>query len=262
MKGDVVALGRTAEVLDWGDGRVLKLFYAWCPPAWADREARAARFIDGLGLPAPALLDEVAIEGRRGLVYERVDGPNLLDALFADLSQAPTLIGQLGALHAEMHRRRAPGLDAIKDALRWSIERAEITVAIRDAALARLVALPDGDCLLHFDFHPQQVLVTARGPIILDWITAARGHPLADVARTSMLFRVSAKPGGSAAEMAVIDAQRAALLGHYLAAYFAARPDLDRQMLDQWLLPVAVTRLEEDIAGEREPLLSIIEERL
>lgn len=262
MRGDVLAVGRTAEVLDWGEGRVLKLFYAWSPAHWADQEARVGRIIGALDLPTPTLLDEVTLDGRRGLVYERVSGQNMLEVMLADPASVPALAAQLGALHGDVHRRRAPELGDIKGALRWSIQRADASPAICDAALARLAALPDGDSLLHFDFHPQQVLLTAGGPVILDWMTATQGHPLADVARTTLLFTVGEKPDGSEAEQVAINAQRNALRNLYLEGYFTARPDLAREPLDDWRFAVAVARLEDGIPGEREALLSIIEECL
>lgn len=46
------------------------------------------------------------------------------------------------------------------------------------------------------DFHPDNVLLAARGPVIIDWPDATRGQPLADVARTSLLLRLGGLPPG------------------------------------------------------------------
>jgi aminoglycoside phosphotransferase (APT) family kinase protein len=54
--------------------------------------------------------------------------------------------------------------------------------------------LPEGDALCHGDFHPENVIFTARGPVIIDWSTATRGHPLGDLACTSRLFRTASLP--------------------------------------------------------------------
>jgi hypothetical protein len=58
---------------------------------------------------------------------------------------------------------------------------------LRDKVLATLEAMPDGDRLCHGDFWPGNILVTPQGEIIIDWIHASRGNPLADLARTTNL---------------------------------------------------------------------------
>ncbi len=41
--------------------------------------------------------------------------------------------------------------------------------------------------LLHGDFHPNNILYTASGPVVIDWSFASSGDPLLDVARTLAL---------------------------------------------------------------------------
>jgi Ser/Thr protein kinase RdoA (MazF antagonist) len=41
-------------------------------------------------------------------------------------------------------------------------------LARRSQALERLNQLPDGDALCHGDYHPDNVLMTRNGPIIID----------------------------------------------------------------------------------------------
>jgi aminoglycoside phosphotransferase (APT) family kinase protein len=54
--------------------------------------------------------------------------------------------------------------------------------------------------LLHFDFHPLNVLVDgSRVSAVLDWVNAHAGDPRADVARTFTILRFS-PPHGSALE--------------------------------------------------------------
>jgi aminoglycoside phosphotransferase (APT) family kinase protein len=60
--------------------------------------------------------------------------------------------------------------------------------------LEGLERLPQGAALCHFDFHPDQVLMTQRGPVVIDWMTAFRGHPLADVARSCVLLSFGQAP--------------------------------------------------------------------
>ena len=58
--------------------------------------------------------------------------------------------------------------------------------------------LGEGDALLHLDLHPENVILTPRGPVVIDWPNAARGPGAADVAHTWIVLACSAAAGGSA----------------------------------------------------------------
>ncbi len=78
IPGPLIAKGRTAEVYAWQKGQVLKLFYAWCPSNWIQHEIDVSRIIATKTLPTPKFIDVINIEGRQGIIYERVDGPTML----------------------------------------------------------------------------------------------------------------------------------------------------------------------------------------
>ena len=52
-----------------------------------------------------------------------------------------------------------------------------------------------GERLVHFDLHPDNVLLTARGPVVIDWSNAARGDQADDVALTWVIVATSRVPG-------------------------------------------------------------------
>ena len=55
--------------------------------------------------------------------------------------------------------------------------------------------LDDGDRLVHLDLHPLNVIMSPRGPVVIDWANAARGDPLLDVALTYVLLTCPRMPG-------------------------------------------------------------------
>jgi aminoglycoside phosphotransferase (APT) family kinase protein len=116
-------------------------------------------------------------------------------------------------------------------------------------------ALPDGDRLCHGDFHPANVLLTASGPVVIDWVDATRGHPLADVARTLVILRLG-RPQIRVPRL-VIAAVRYALVGVYQRRY-ASRSPVDWAEVRRWLAVVAAARLCEGVPGERERLLTLV----
>ena len=54
--------------------------------------------------------------------------------------------------------------------------------------LSLLEDLPDGDAVLHGDFHPDNVLIQEGRYYVIDWPRACRGSFVADIAHTYLLF--------------------------------------------------------------------------
>src|ERR1044071_298473 len=73
-----LAQGRTAEVYLWNDHQVLKLYREWCPPHWIEEEAQIARAVHAAGIPSPVAREIIEVNGRCGLVYERIEGISML----------------------------------------------------------------------------------------------------------------------------------------------------------------------------------------
>jgi aminoglycoside phosphotransferase (APT) family kinase protein len=254
-----IAVGRTAEVYAWGERQVLKLYRDWCPSHWVDFEARIGRVVQDAGLPVPAVGDIMEIYGRRGLVYERLEGVSMFRTIVA---RPWTIIrfGRLTAeLHAAMHAILAPSdLPGQRDRLKGAIERAQsLPDDLKRKTLAVLETLPDSDRLCHGDFHPDNVLMTPRGPIVIDWMTAMRGDPLGDVARTVLLMTVGEPPTGILIRL-LTRLMRSWMRAAYLKRYFELRP-AGREQLNRWRGVTYAARLAENIKGEPGQLIPFIE---
>ncbi|PWK48766.1 phosphotransferase family protein [Actinoplanes xinjiangensis] len=51
------------------------------------------------------------------------------------------------------------------------------------------------DRILHRDLHPDNVMLTSRGPVVIDWHNAAQGRPAVDVCLTAVIMaQVAASP--------------------------------------------------------------------
>ncbi len=243
----LLAEGRTAEVYAWGDGAILKLFRDWVPRDQAEHEAEVARAVSASGLPVPWVGEIVDVDGRAGLVYERIDGPSLLDGFMKrPWTLRPTgLI--LARLHAELHKTHiAAAVPEQRRRLGRKIEQAGLlSSALRSRALETLAGLPDGDVLCHGDFHPGNILMTPSGPIVIDWIDATRGHPLADVARTFVIGRFGIPASGSLTQR-VVRACVNRLLGIYEREY-GRQTGASHAEIAPWLPVVAAARIEEGV---------------
>ena len=257
----IIASGRTAEVAAFGEGRIVKLFKHGFPHTDAEREYETSDSLYRSGMPVARPYGLTEIGGRFGIVFERIDGDTMLARIGRDASLAIAEAERLAELHAEIHGADADGMPDAKAALLAKIAEAPLLDDDEKERIALALAeLPDGDRLLHGDFHPDNVLVDADGrAVVLDWLTAASGHPAADVARTVVLFRCGALPDGMP-EQAVrqFTAARSAMLAAYLDRY-ASLTGVDRSVVEAWTLPVCAARLVENIPdSEKESLLAAV----
>jgi aminoglycoside phosphotransferase (APT) family kinase protein len=256
-----IARGREAEIFAWEPGIVLKLYFSADRVRAAQTELAAMNAVRDAGGPAPQGFDLIEFEGRPGLLMERIDGVDLLTRIEKQPWQVVPTGGILGRAHAALNAAEAPGIiDRLRDRLTRHLTEVGVEYpALRERGLAALARLPDGDRLCHGDFHPQNVIVAGKRTVVIDWPGAMRGDPAADVARTLMLLRLGELPEGTPAFIRRLEkVGRAFLKWRYLSAYLKAS-SIPRSLIDEWLLPVAISRLHEGIVEERQRLLKLIE---
>jgi uncharacterized protein (TIGR02172 family) len=182
-----IAEGRTAEIFAWEDGYILKLLRPGFPPHLIEQEERITSAIVQAGIPAPKIYGLIEVNGRPGILYERIDGPSLIGLIEQHPLRLRKHAGLLARLHVALHTHTVAGLPRQKDILAWQVQEAAVlSAAVRNSVLRLLDRLPDGDSLCHNDFHPLNVLMGPGGPVIIDWESASLGSPCADVARTSL----------------------------------------------------------------------------
>jgi aminoglycoside phosphotransferase (APT) family kinase protein len=217
--GDLELLGaeREAEVFAWDDGRVLRLARDPSRTAMVEREVTALAAAHGAGARVPGVHERITVDGRPGIVLDRIDGVDLLDWLAGHPWAVRSVGKTLGIEHAALHRVEAPG---------------------------------------HGDFHPANLLRTADGYAVIDWTNATSGDPVADVARTILLMGSGKLADGAPVVVRVLaPVARRGLLAAYLRTYAREAP-LDRDLVVRWLPVWAAARLAEGIEPEREFLLA------
>ncbi|MYT76015.1 phosphotransferase [Streptomyces sp. SID8367] len=146
----LIGSGRTADVYALDDGWVLRRHRE----GWDTlREAAFMTYVHEHGFPAPRVRPSPGlIPG--DLVLERLDGPTQAEAaLGGALSPA-------GAGH-------------------------ELALLLR--RLHAVAPLPSGH-VLHLDLHPENVIRTSRGPVVIDWANAEEGAPALDWAMSALIL--------------------------------------------------------------------------
>ena len=259
MLGKLLAQGRTGELYEWQDGQVLKLFFDWCPQDWAAREILVNRQLLTSDAPVPKLIDVAQIDGRQGLIFERADGPTLLHVARTQPWLLIKVAHLLAELHTRIHKLQVTGLVSVRAQLKATIGSVgQLTRPQKEAIIQKLDQLPDGNTLCHFDFHPDQVILTSKGPLIIDWMTAHRGPPAADVARSSIILSMGRAPVANPLQRALMSVGQGLYHHLYLRRYLTLNPGVSVAQVQAWMVPVAAGRLNENIENEKRRLVRFV----
>ena len=262
----LVGQGRTAEIFEWGEGRVLRLLRPGASAEHTQREMRAFRYVNAADLPSPAVYPSdsedgvIEIEGCFGFVMDRIDGPSMLQVLTERPWKLWPFARALAAFHLSMHRQVIPDLPCQRDRFHRVIDRLseELGETITTRIRTSLDNLGDGGAVCHGDFHPDNVILSDRGPIIIDLGPATAGAPAADVAWTVYLFRHGSHPPGMARwQRAMLSILRRMFLAGYRRAY-ARGAAFSWNEVEEWGPVIAAIRLGDGIPEERKFLLRIL----
>ena len=258
--GPLIGRGRCAEVFALKDGHVLKLFYE-SMSGMADRELEATRIAYQSDLPVPAVEGLLVVDRRRGIVMERVDGPSMDEYMQSRPWRFFGCARALAELHAKMHSCEAVGIRSLGEVVESAIERdSGWPVPIREATLECVRQLPEGDSICHWDFHSGNIIMTERGPVIIDWSEAVLSNPLVDIAMTWLLFRVCAIPTWVRMRQ-LMQMLRGGFHFLYMRHYLRLRPFRDEE-LTPWKVPVLAVHITRGIPEDRPRMLVLLKRLL
>jgi aminoglycoside phosphotransferase (APT) family kinase protein len=255
MLGDLVARGTRSSIHAYGRGAVVKIPHPTTPDSWIESEAQYADDVRAVGAPVPRLLGIERLSGRAASVWERVDGISMWQRIV----DQPELSAELGCVLADVQCALFELVPPVtlprqRDRLVTKIRR---SAAALDASFLQALDLfpaPAGTPrLCHGDLHPSNVILSDRGPIMVDWFDASRGDPLADIARSSITLLAD----GSTPPRHLPGSDRETLAG-LTEAYLSrlhSRLQCDEAELRRWQAIQAVARMAEGVP--RGPLLEV-----
>jgi hypothetical protein len=185
--GAKLASGAGADIFAWGEGQVVKLFKPGTSEGMAQYEAWVTANAFTAGAPAPEVLGLIDAEGRPGIVFPRYDGPTLASLMLGGQLSWPDggaiMAGLYHRLHAGAYRTSLLTFRAWVAFCVGRLRAAGIPDDVLRKAQSVAERLPDSGPLCHGDLHASNIIMTAGGPRLVDWISALNADPMLDVAR-------------------------------------------------------------------------------
>ncbi|MFH8441408.1 phosphotransferase [Streptomyces sp. NPDC018026] len=211
--GRLIGAGRSADVYEADAGWVLRRDREGVGDAAA--EGAVMEHVRKHGYPVPRVWPGTTESPRTDLVMERLTGPTMLRAWQDGALTPQEAGGMLAGLLRRLHR----------------------VPAYRGA--------DPGARVLHLDLHPDNVILTADGPRVIDWSNTEEGDPGLDWGMTAVILAQVAAAGGPVSgpvegALAALLADPFALTPDGLAEALrrrAANPTMSRDEVD--LLPAA-----------------------
>jgi aminoglycoside phosphotransferase (APT) family kinase protein len=196
--GPLIGSGRAADVFDIGGGRVLRRNR---DGSSTEREASVMRYLHDRQFPVPEVFDSDGGD----LVMERVVGPTMLDAFARRPWRLRAWARQLASLHRQLEAVPVP--------------ESEFDLPNR---------FGEPEVIVHADFHPDNVMLTVSGPVVIDWPNVCLGARGTDVANTWLIVATS-EIDAEGPKGRVQSAGRSSFLRTFLADsdLERARPQLD-----------------------------------
>lgn len=161
--GPLLGSGRTADVFALDDTWVLRRYRHGTD---ATTELAVISYLAASGFAVPRIGPPAGEALPTDLVMQRLNGPTMSEALVAGTLTGAEGAGLLARLLRELH------------------------------AIPPRISQEPADRILHLDLHPENVMLTARGAVVIDWHTAAEGPPALDRAMSSLILaQVALAPG-------------------------------------------------------------------
>ena len=97
-----IARGNTSDIWTWTAETVVKVLHPGIPAHWASIEADITQRVLAAGFPVPATDGVVEVDGRPGIVLERIDGETMWQHMKAAPSEMSGLIEVLVDLQVDL----------------------------------------------------------------------------------------------------------------------------------------------------------------
>lgn len=258
MIGELIGIGNTAKVYQWGKNEVLKLFY---DQNSAIIEAKNAEIINNLLLRSPKYVGYVEYEGKQGIVYEKIEGPTMLWHIEPNEKSITYNAKLMANLQYEMHNVENKLLPNLKSQITDKVNMSqEMLKDEKETILDVLHSLPDGNSLCHYDFHPDNIIISPNGPVIIDWLNFLVGSQEADITRTAMMIQSQSLPPNAPPWLNNRNL-REVFYKEYITEYLQLA-NISEEFLEHWMLPTLAVRIDEMSGVYRQEIKDKLQFRL
>jgi serine/threonine protein kinase len=274
--GDKIGEGGCSEVFELNNAnKIIKLARANTDIEAMRREYYNNRIAWDNGLSVPQPFELVDVNGRPGIVFERIHGETLMERFVKQIMKRSTLVEDLTEIDeqsdvlitarilSDIHNKSNLNMPSQREIIKNSIYGVDyLTSAEKGTVLAILDSLPIKQQLCHGDPNPGNILIRDGKAVIIDWMNASIGSPEADLAEYLIMIRFAILPSYLPNEVVVyFNSNRESIIKVFIDEY-TKLSGITYDEIDAWITPIAARKLSADAISEDEKNLLVNEIRI
>jgi hypothetical protein len=285
--GKLIGRGASAEVFEWGDDKIIKLFVPGTDIFAVNKEFSNASVVWEKGLSVPKPYEQIDFEGSYGIIYEKVIGENLIEKYLMELTNMCVEVKNdvnkglnidkesdddddktklIAKVLYDINKYNGEGMqisqkDSMKNSIKWAPYLSEDE---KRMIFKYIDNLPEKDCLCHGDLNPGNIILRNGVPVIIDWMNATRGNPAADAAELITIYKYAVLPPETTGEtIAAFDSIREILSNTFVDEY-TRLSGISYEEIEAWILPIAAAKLATSSKPDEEKavLLEVVRKKL
>ncbi|MBN2797178.1 MAG: aminoglycoside phosphotransferase family protein [Clostridia bacterium] len=249
---DVIGYQNHGDYFEYGN-HLIKVFHENEPETLAIDEFNTLKALKPIFKLVPEVIAMKVVDMHNGFLLEKIEGMSLLYMMENEPSRMFDFAHIFANTHKLIHQVVPVGLKTEAEYFASIIKEAEISDELR-LSLTDLVGKVNHPVLCHGTFQPDKIIIEEEQKHLIDFERAYIGNPISDIAMTEIILASPRVPEG-ASEFLIdqIEKSRATFLNIYKSEYPVASANYKL-----YLKLAALVRLKDNLPGEKDWLLSII----
>lgn len=218
-----VQRGRSAEIFDFEDGKVIKLYFEGFPVGDVELEYSNTMEAFKCGCTPMECFGKVRCGNRYGIILKKIDGIPLTKMP----EKNPLILFKAGKIiaadHAMVHACHSDNLPDLREKAAACLSAEQfgfLSEGEKKKLNDYIMGLPAGNSFIHLDFHTENILMSGDKTVVIDWMTASKGVPEAEIAMMDFLHHhAELFPGSSKVQLAFYTAVRTFIYNSYIKNY-------------------------------------------
>jgi len=185
-----IGIGRTAEVYDHKDNKVLKLFYSTVNDKDIEYEYLITKNISDMTSIVPKVYDVINVKDRMGIVYEKLNGEMLSDHLSRNFKNARKIVHKFTQIQKRLNNISTENLPNHTNRLKQKIMGSSLLCDSEKETILGYLKTINKNEICHGDYHPENVFVDQNHNFrVIDWANMFVSNKYIDIARTYYLIK-------------------------------------------------------------------------
>ncbi len=185
-----IGKGRTADVYDHDDNKVLKLFYSTVNDKDIEYEYHITKNISDITNIVPKVFGVINVKNRMGIVYEKINGQMLSEYLSKNFRNARKIVHEFAQTQKSLNNINFENFPNHTCKLEQQIMSSSLLISSEKEIILKYLKIINKNEICHGDYHPENVFVDPNHDFkVIDWANMFVSNKYIDIARTYYLIK-------------------------------------------------------------------------